>query len=358
MPKQRFDYTEFRARKTDEGFLIDSPKVARIGIQEYRNDDGSIRRELRLPEEVFHVDSLASYYGKPITVDHPKKAVKASNIAKVQVGTMLSAGRKDGDDVATDIVVHQPDSIGERRELSLGYECDLDETPGEWNGQRYDAIQRNIRVNHLSVVKRARAGAQARLNLDSDELPLINEEKEMPKIRLDSGIEYEAPAEVVAEVEKLRKDAATITTELTTAKKSVDTITAERDTLKARVDGIPGEIEKAVKTAGDNAKARTELEGVAKTFKIDAKDKSDDEIKHAVIKAVNKDFDPAGKSADYVNAAFDMAKTSRSDAAMQSQRKTVSKVDDKRNDKEDDQDPYQVYRQKLADKSFDAKDKE
>lgn len=349
MPKQRFDYTEFRARKTDEGFLIDSPKVARIGIQEYRNDDGSIRRELRLPEEVFHADSLASYYGKPITVDHPKKAVKSSNISKVQVGTMLAKGRQNNDDVETDIVVHQPDSIGDRRELSLGYECDLDETPGEWNGQRYDAIQRNIRVNHLSIVKRARAGAQARLNLDSDEEPLINEEINMPKIRLDNGIEYEASQEVIVEVEKLRKDAATVSTELATVKKAVDTLTAERDTLKARVDGIPAEVEKAVKTAQDGAKARTELESVAKNFKIDAKDKSDDEIKHAVIKSVNKDFDPAGKSADYVNAAFDMAKTARADTAMQTQRATVAKIKTEAQQRDDgEDDPREAWRNKLG----------
>ncbi len=36
-----------------------------------------------------------------------------------------------------------------------------------WKGQHYDAIQRNIRVNHLALVRKARAGDQARLNLDS-----------------------------------------------------------------------------------------------------------------------------------------------------------------------------------------------
>ena len=41
-----------------------------------------------------------------------------------------------------------------------------DETPGEWNGQPYDVIQRNIRINHLALVANARAGDSARLNLD------------------------------------------------------------------------------------------------------------------------------------------------------------------------------------------------
>ena len=48
----RYDYSAFTATKTDEGFLVDSPIVARIGIQEYRRADGSIRKELRLPGAV------------------------------------------------------------------------------------------------------------------------------------------------------------------------------------------------------------------------------------------------------------------------------------------------------------------
>ena len=52
------------------------------------------------------------------------------------------------------------------KELSLGYNLTLEETPGVWNGQEYDAIQRDIRINHLALVREARAGDQARLNID------------------------------------------------------------------------------------------------------------------------------------------------------------------------------------------------
>ena len=38
---------------TDEGYLVDHPIVTTCGIFEYKNDDGSTRRELRLPENVF-----------------------------------------------------------------------------------------------------------------------------------------------------------------------------------------------------------------------------------------------------------------------------------------------------------------
>lgn len=34
---------------TDEGYLVDHPIVTRCGIFEYKNPDGTTRRELRLP---------------------------------------------------------------------------------------------------------------------------------------------------------------------------------------------------------------------------------------------------------------------------------------------------------------------
>ena len=50
---------------TPEGYLMDRPILTSTGIFEYTNPDGSVRRELRLPEEVFAAESLASYQGKP-----------------------------------------------------------------------------------------------------------------------------------------------------------------------------------------------------------------------------------------------------------------------------------------------------
>lgn len=45
-----------------------------------------------------------------------------------------------------------------KRELSCGYRCTYDMTPGVYNGQRYDGVQRNIRGNHLALVKEGRMG--------------------------------------------------------------------------------------------------------------------------------------------------------------------------------------------------------
>ena len=319
---QRFDYSTLKpVRKTDEGFLHDTPIVGRIGIQQYMNVDGTVRRELRLPDEVFNVDSLASFVGKPITVDHPTVGrVTEKNVGGLSIGTILSAGKQDGETVVVDIVLHNPQAIGERRQLSLGYNVDLEETPGEWNGLKYDAIQRNIKVNHLSVVKAGRAGI-ARLNVDSDEI-LIEEKPIMPKIRMDNGIEYEAAAEVVAEVDSLRSKTAKLQLQLDGATPAYETLQAERDGLKAKLDAAPAELAKAIEKGRADALARLSLEKVAATFKIDFAGKTDREVKELVIKSNRKDADLTGKSDDYVNAAFDFANVSGAnlDAAMTAQR--------------------------------------
>ena len=156
-----------RAYFTPEGYLKDRPILTSCGIFEY-SDNGKIRRELRLPEDVFSPESLRSYIGKPIVISHDAGLIDKDNVADNQVGTILSEGERRGDDVVATIIIHDTDAMKSAglKELSLGYNLDLDETPGVWNGQRYDARQTNIRINHLALVREARAGEQARLNLD------------------------------------------------------------------------------------------------------------------------------------------------------------------------------------------------
>ena len=158
-----------RAEFTPEGYLDDRPIITSVGIFEYTEPDGSIRRELRLPEEVFNQESLDSLKGKPIIITHDAGLIDKDNVAKEQIGTILTAGYRDGDNVRAEIVIHDTDRMKKSgfKELSCGYNLDLDETPGEYKGQPYDAIQRNIRYNHLALVENARAGEQARLNIDS-----------------------------------------------------------------------------------------------------------------------------------------------------------------------------------------------
>lgn len=335
----RYDRAEIKAIITDEGYLVDTPIVGRTGIQLYKNADGTISRELRPAEEVFHLDSLKSFAGKPITDEHPGEPVTARNAKRLSVGTMQGEGKQDGDNVVASIIIHDGKMIdkvieGGKRELSLGYKVDIEETPGVWNGQEYDAIQRNIRINHLAIVPSGRAG-NARLNLDRlDAVSLthqddgINMIENLIRIRLDSGLEYQAAPEVVVEVEKLRHDKAELTTHVDELQKQLDTVAAERDTLKSQVQSADKVRSDALEAARAEVKARAELDKVAETFKVDGTGKTDREVKELVIKSVRTDADLNGKSDDYVNAAFDLTVSIKNDAAMAAQRAAGAKRDD------------------------------
>lgn len=173
-----------KAYFTPEGYLRDKPVLTSVGIFEYSNPDGSVRRELRLPEDVFSPESLKSFKSKPIVITHDAGLIDKDNVSENQIGTILSEGERSGDDVRAEIIIHDTDAMKDSgyKELSLGYNLDLDETPGVWNGQRYDAVQKNIRINHLALVREARAGEQARLNMDSrDQKNVLKGGKKMSK---------------------------------------------------------------------------------------------------------------------------------------------------------------------------------
>lgn len=50
-----------------------------------------------------------------------------------------------------------------KKELSLGYQCTYDLTPGIWRGKKYDAVQRNLLGNHIALVKNGRMGHGVRV---------------------------------------------------------------------------------------------------------------------------------------------------------------------------------------------------
>lgn len=300
----RYDRAPIKATRTPEGFVQDSPILSRVGVFDYRQPDGTIRKEYRPAEEVFHADHLASIAGKPITDEH-HGLITGDTAAGKLIGSTLSPGRQDADNVVGDIVIHASAATVDKRELSLGYSLELDETPGEYNGIRYDAVQRKLRVNHLALVKRGRAG-NARLNLDAADAVSFTpgEEEPMPmiKVRLDSGIEYDAAPEVGVALAAAQAAA-------TTATARADAATAERDKLQAQVDGQAAALDAARAQARADVQARMTLEADAGKLGVKfAQDAKDADIRAAVIKHVRGDsVDLTGKSDAYVEAAYDMA---------------------------------------------------
>jgi len=67
-----------------------------------------------------------------------------------------------------------------KKELSCGYRCIYDFTSGIFNGQRYDAIQRSIRGNHLALVDEGRMGKAVAV-LDHFTFSIDTKEATMPE---------------------------------------------------------------------------------------------------------------------------------------------------------------------------------
>jgi hypothetical protein len=165
-------------RVTDKGRMRVDGVFTRAGIFTYYNTDGTKRRELRPPEEVFRADSLASLELLPVVEDHPASGLLGTNAERAQGLTLEGVHREGADLVAGTLVVTDPGLIQTVRAgkaaLSVGYEVEYDPTPGTHPTYGdYDGIQRNIRGDHLAIVDVGRAGPEARLRLDSATDPRV-----------------------------------------------------------------------------------------------------------------------------------------------------------------------------------------
>jgi len=160
-------------RRTSDGYLVAEAKAVRTGIQLYLGDevgkpDMQVVRVYRPEEEVFSDASLQSFTHAPVTDDHPKESVTSANWKDLAVGEVSTAAKKDGEWVWLPLILKDAKAIskveGDKRELSAGYTCELVWGDGVTpSGEAYDAKQTNIKINHLAIVDRARAGSQARI---------------------------------------------------------------------------------------------------------------------------------------------------------------------------------------------------
>jgi hypothetical protein len=152
---------------TEDGYLlVKDVRIARTGEQIYIDGetpldaakDGLVRIT-RPPEEVFSIDSIDSFNGRPLTSDHPDEMVGPENWKDHVVGSMFNVRRGTGIDdefLMADILIGDGRAIDEitsgKREVSVGYSADYEQLePGK-------GIQRNIRANHLAIVDKGRCG--------------------------------------------------------------------------------------------------------------------------------------------------------------------------------------------------------
>jgi uncharacterized protein len=228
-------------RATPQGGLIARGNLTRTGVFTYVQPDGSVRRELRHPDDVFEQDSLDSLAHAPVTIDHPD-AVTPRNYRQVTVGHVAARPKADGKFVAADdIRLQDADAIdkakkGQLQEFSCGYSCTLDRTPGEYNGEKYDARQKSIRYNHVAAGPAGwgRAGPEVRMRLDA-----AGARREVDFAV--SGFEGE-PSFYVPRRENETMDLAETTRALEATKADLDKLRADSVSQKAELDELRGKV--------------------------------------------------------------------------------------------------------------------
>jgi len=254
----RYDFAPITGSETtEEGYLRVWCRAARTGTQLYRRADGSQVREYRPPEEVSAPDSLSTFGMKPATWGHPPVLLDSSNTKTYQVGYSGSQVRYNDGFVEVALVVTDADAIEKIKrkdatEVSAGYKVDFDPTPGLTpEGEEYSGIQRNIRVNHIAIVPRGRAGPEVRLLLDRmDAADAVAYDQElthtygsalqpsqpaspvMATVKLD-GLEIDLPAEAATAVQSFARD----------MERQLKSVTAERDELATKLDAQQEEID-------------------------------------------------------------------------------------------------------------------
>lgn len=307
-------------RITKDGYLVADVKVARTGIQLYSaaelGMDGEKSRAIRVyrpPEEVFSADAMASYAHRPITVDHPSEMVDAGNWKRFSRGQTGDEVVRDGEFVRVPIMLMDGQAIADweagRRELSMGYTMDLVVADGVTpSGEQYDAVQKNLRMNHLALVSHARGGSNLRLGDFKPEDSSMSEVK-LTTITVD-GLSVETTDAGAQAISKLK-------TELEGARKAtVDAESEHKSQMKAKdaeLAAKDAELEAAQKKVlsdkdlDQKVNDRADLIATAKSIADkDYTGKSADEIRSAAVSAKLGQDAIVGKSVDYIAARFDI----------------------------------------------------
>ena len=278
----RYDYGQVtKSESTDEGYLKVWCKAARVGTQLYTRGDGAQVREFRPEDEVAKPESLASFGMKAVTMGHPPVLLDSGNTKVHQIGHAGSQVRYSDGFVEVALLITDKGAIeriqrGDAQEVSAGYRVDFDPTPGVTpQGESYDGVQRNIRVNHIAIVPKGRAGRDVRLILDScnrndaiawTETPSNSPVISMARITLD-GLDLELPAETAGAVQSFVKEAerakVDLQSKLDSQEEQIEAVVTENEETLGRLDAALERIEELEKQIADSAEAAEKRDDAA-----------------------------------------------------------------------------------------------
>lgn len=312
--------------KTPLGFLLVPATFSRVGIHDYRAGQigltdrapDSVVKVYRPPEEVFDAASMATFGRVPVTNDHPGGSgqVTLDNIDSLSVGTSDAEVTRDGDLMQGTLLITGKRAIADieagKTQLSNGYHAMFDLSPGTTpEGEAYDAVQRNIKGNHIAIVNSGRGGSRVAIADTGDD--------SMVKITLD-GKEYEvdqAVADAMTEAEEAKKKKAAKDQEEEEKEKQ-----AAKDAELEEKGNRENPDLKVAKKSNDAALARAEAERDALRDQILTSDQLDARVdeRSAVLDTARRlvtDISTTGKSNEAIRREVVEAKckgvTDRSD---------------------------------------------
>lgn len=110
--------------------------------------------ELRKAADTFNNQPLLNTHIAVSVLDPPKEAI---------IGSTGESAEFDGTYLKNSLVIWDVNSIigvenKQQREISSSYRYRLDMTPGEYEGEAYDGVMRDIVCNHVAIVPSGRAG--------------------------------------------------------------------------------------------------------------------------------------------------------------------------------------------------------
>ena len=253
--------------------LIRDSIIARTGEQLYvagevpvsAGKDGLIRID-RSPEAVFDADTIASFNGKPVTLDHPDDDVNPDNWRQLAVGVVHDVRRGTGisdNFLLADLMITDRTAIKAIqdgiRELSCGYSADYVESePGR-------GMQTTIRGNHVALVSKGRCGASCAIG-DKENTTM----KWTDKIRAAFKAQDHKEFENILKLRDADGDGEGMLAEMKSTLEEIDgNVNELRDKhteMATRMDGLETKTNDAMKKASDaiaKAKARDEAEAAA-----------------------------------------------------------------------------------------------
>nr|AGC71910.1 phage protein [uncultured bacterium A1Q1_fos_25] len=341
--------------------------MTRSGIFVYRDGQGNTVRELRPPEEVMHPEALASFALVPVTNDHPSELLTADNAKQYAVGSVSESVVPEGDKVRASLMITDAAAIealdAGKSELSCGYTADVEFSPGVWNGQPYDAVQRNIRGNHVALVDAGRAGPACAIRMDAAGAA---QEITMEDVMLElGGAQYSVPADLAAELVKML-EAKGLKPVMGDAEKPAQgeemaavKADAQRkiDALQARLDALQSvaaakNLRETIAREIREDMAVTEL---AKRFDADVSESDTiDGKRRKIVAKLDPSIKLDGKSPEYVGGLLDALVLARAEQSAAAPRAGSLRLDGKPTE----DDPAEVARKEMMDRFANAHKKE